>query len=99
MDIKELLSSGIIEMYCMGMTSEEESRLVEYYAGSNQVVRDEIASVNEALQLYARASGKSPAASLKKKILKAVVDGKKKKELEFPPRITLETKAEEWLHY
>jgi quercetin dioxygenase-like cupin family protein len=97
MELQALLSSGIIEMYCMGLASDDEKKLVEEAAAMHSEVREEIASISEALQLYALGSGKSPSVNLKNKILDAVLQSESSPAL--PPLITMETKAEEWFDY
>jgi len=92
MEINEFISSGIIELYCMGAASEVETKLVEKLAAENKEVRDEIVAVNEALQLFAAASRKTPAGQLKNKIMTALGN-------QFPPRLSPASKAEEWKSY
>jgi quercetin dioxygenase-like cupin family protein len=100
MEIKDFITSGIIEIYCMGLSSDEEKKEVEKLASENKEVRDEIASVNEALRLYALAVSKSPSASLKNKIMSAIMSAEKdEKNFQLPPRITLASTINEWLIY
>lgn len=98
MELEELLSSGIIEMYCMGLASEDEKRLVELFASKHPEVREEITSITEALQLYARSTGKPPASNLKSRILDAVRQSEST-DTRIPPRITLESRAADWIEY
>lgn len=97
MNIEEILSSGVIEMYCLGLASDDEKKFIEDLASKNKTIREEIASVNEALRLYALASEKSPASSLKNKILDAIKNSETI--IAFPPRITLDSDVSEWMKY
>ena len=96
MQIKEFIESGIIEMYCMELVSDEEKTLVEKMAAEHKEVRNEIAAVNAALKLYSIASEKSPSASLKDKILDAILNPAP---IALPPRLSMNTAFEEWDKY
>ncbi len=96
MNADELISSGLIEMYCLGLASKDETILVEKFASQHQHVRDEIVAVKEALQKYLAASEKSPNVRLRNKILDAV---KQPDEVFLPPRLTLQSTSEEWITY
>jgi quercetin dioxygenase-like cupin family protein len=99
MKSEELISSGIIEVYCMGIASDEEKALVEKFASENKEVRDEIAAVNRALNLYADVVGKSPRPALKNKIMEVLSMGGSPASLSFPPRMNMQTTASEWMKY
>lgn len=100
MEINNLISSGIIEMYCLGISSTAEKNLVEKLAAENKDVRFEIAAVNEALIAYAIASGKAPAESLKSKIMDAIAGTvSTDQQIQFPPRISLNSRSEDWFRY
>jgi quercetin dioxygenase-like cupin family protein len=100
MEIKEFVASGIIEMYCLGIATDEEKNQVEKLAQESTEVRDEITAVSDALTSYAIASSESPAAFLKNKIMETIANSEKNKEkIQFPPRISLSSTAEEWLQY
>jgi quercetin dioxygenase-like cupin family protein len=92
MNVDELLSSGIIEMYCMGIASDDEREIVEKHASNSKAVRDEIASISEALNIYAAASEKSPALRLRDRILRAVKSN-------LPPLISSISKSSDWKKY
>src|SRR6185295_16535970 len=77
MEINEFISSGIIEMYCLGIATEVEREQVEKFAKENNAVRDEILIIREALELYAMAGHASPPATLKNKIMAAIMNSEK----------------------
>jgi len=100
MKLQDFISSGIIEIYCMGIASDEEKALVEKYASENKEVKNEIAAVNEALNLYATSLGKSPREEIRNNIMHAIASFEEQSRvLSFPPRMTLQTSANEWLKY
>ncbi len=100
MKVQDFISSGIIEIYCMGIASEEEKVLVEKFAAESKEVKDEIAAVNEALNLYAATLGKSPRDGIRNNIMQAIAVAEElPHQIAFPPRMTLQTSANEWLKY
>ena len=100
MKVKDLLTSGIIEIYCLGRASEVEKALVEKYASENKEVRDEIISVSEALNQYAMAHSITPPLSIKNKILTTLLNSEKTEiKYSFPPVLTLSSTVSEWIKY
>jgi quercetin dioxygenase-like cupin family protein len=94
-DIKDFIASGIIEMYCMGLASDEEKIQVESLAQTNSEIRDEIAAVTEALHLYSVASSKSPAYNLRQQIISGL------KSVSVPPLPPLlkNSTVDDWIKY
>ena len=72
MDIKAYISSGIVETYVMGMASEHEVREVETLAAQYPEVRDEILSIELALEKLAIANSVAPPAALRENIFAAI---------------------------
>lgn len=70
MNIKEYISSGIIESYVLGLTTQEENREVEEMAAKHPEIQNEIDETSEALKVYAQAHSKTPPEGLKSKIIK-----------------------------
>ncbi|MEO6167582.1 MAG: cupin domain-containing protein [Chitinophagales bacterium] len=102
MTAKDLIESGIIELYCLGIASEEEQLLVEQLSVHDELLMEEIASVNNALAAYAVAvSTVLPSQRLKEKILSsiqlsAVVESGV---MNLPPLLTPQSQPDEWLKY
>lgn len=100
MEIKDFISSGIIEIYCMGIATDDETKQIEKLAFQSKDVRDEIASVYETLNQYAIAASKSPSPSLKNKIINFILNAEKEEQkFQFPPRLTLASTVSEWFEY
>lgn len=101
MNAKNLIESGVIELYCLGIASDEEVKVVEALAAKDQMVRDEIIAVRETLVNYALASTKlAPPKNLKEKIISTIMtaeadDG----QADLPPELTPQSTAEEWFAY
>lgn len=53
MDKEQLLSSGLLEQYVLGLTTEEENQLVEAIAAEHEDVRRELALLRQAMNHYA----------------------------------------------
>ena len=99
MEINNFISSGIIELYCMGVANAEETKQVEQFALESKEVRDEIMAVQEALRLFAAASEKIPASTLKNKIMQAITDSGNKESFisDLPPQLSVNSEAGEWI--
>lgn len=71
MDIKEYISSGIIESYALGMLSEAEAAEVEAMAGKHPEVSHAIKEAQQTLEQYATAHSVAPKSEWKDDILSA----------------------------
>ncbi len=69
MELKEFISSGLLELYITGLTSEEETLQVEQWAEKYPEVSNEIADLQNIMETYALAEAISPDVELKEKIL------------------------------
>lgn len=68
MNAQEIISSGVLELYCAGLTTATETAEVQQWAKQYPEVAAEIASIEAALEGYARAQAIAPAASVKEKL-------------------------------
>ena len=68
MEKKEIISSGLLEMYVMGATSSEESLQVEQWRATHSAVNDEIINIEKAFEAYAFANAITPSSSIKDQI-------------------------------
>jgi anti-sigma-K factor RskA len=69
LDLKEYISSGILELYAAGALSETEAREVEAMAGKHPEVKAELDAIQKALTDYAGAYSKNPRPELRQKVL------------------------------
>jgi anti-sigma-K factor RskA len=67
-DVRTIISSGLLETYLLGMASPEETQLVEKLAAEHADVRQELDAIRATLSAYASAFAQQPAANLKQKI-------------------------------
>lgn len=68
MNAQEIISSGMLELYCAGLTSAAETADVQQWAKQYPEVAAEIAAIEAAVEGYARAQAIAPAASVKEKL-------------------------------
>ena len=103
-NLKSFIESGILESYVMGSSSPKENDLVEEMAAAFTEVREEIDSINEALESYAFANAVAPGPVVKPFVL-ATIDFtqrmKKGEQPSFPPELCEGSNVEEfadWLN-
>jgi len=64
MDKDQILNSGLLEQYVLGLTTEEESRMVEALAAEHEEVRQELITLRRSMEQFAAEQG-APASSVK----------------------------------
>jgi quercetin dioxygenase-like cupin family protein len=94
MESQELISSGLLELYCIGQTNMEENRLVESMADKHSNIKEEINQINEALLNFADTFSIAPPPDIKSKILKRIQN-----EIELPPLLHQQTDVRFWNKY
>lgn len=72
MELTEIISSGLLELYALGMTSPEETITVEEWVKQYPEVRLEIDAIQSVMEEYALAHAVTPDASLKDRIMSEV---------------------------
>jgi hypothetical protein len=72
LEIKEIISSGLLELYVAGLASEAENRQVEQWAAAYPEVKEELTAIEVALETYAAANAVQPAAHIKNKVLAGI---------------------------
>lgn len=60
MDIKEYISSGVLELYVLGKLDAQESAAVELMAAQHPEIRAELDAIEQALEVYAQMHGQTP---------------------------------------
>jgi Anti-sigma-K factor rskA len=69
LEINEIISSGLLELYVAGLASEEEGRQVEQWAAQYPAVKDELNAIETALESYAAANAAQPAPGVKDRLM------------------------------
>lgn len=67
--VKEIIESGILEEYVLGLLSEKESQEVESYMRQYPEIQNEVFEIQESLYQYSLQYQKKPRAELKNEIL------------------------------
>ena len=68
MEARDIISSGILELYVTGIASADEVKLVQQYAGEYSEVAAELVQIEESMEFYARSFAVQPDASVTDKI-------------------------------
>ncbi|MCS6991989.1 MAG: anti-sigma factor [Chitinophagales bacterium] len=69
MNARELIESGLLECYCLGLLSNEEMQEIEAMARQHQEVRDELQRIQHTLETYVRLHETPPPPSVKQRLL------------------------------
>ena len=72
MTVLDIISSGLLELYVMGIASPEETRQVEAWAKQYPEVAAEIEAIQSVMVNYAEANAIEPGADVKAKIFAAI---------------------------
>ena len=72
MEAKEIISSGLLELYATGLASGDEVILVEKYVADYPEVADELSGIINSLEKYANSFAIQPDASVKDKIFSRI---------------------------
>jgi anti-sigma-K factor RskA len=65
---EEFISSGLLELYATGISSVEETRIVEDYLKQFPELREELKAIEISLENYAKANAIRPSSSVKEKV-------------------------------
>ena len=80
MNKEEFISSGLLELYATGISSPEETQMVENFLKQFPEVREELKEIELSLENYARAHAIQPSSSVKEKLFNQVFPEDAKKE-------------------
>jgi len=72
---EDIISSGLLELYALGLTSPEEQMQVEEGLKLYPEVRQELEAIELSLESYAQANAIEPSADVKNKILAQITTG------------------------
>ena len=68
MEIKDILSSGLLELHALGMTNQSETAQVEQWMKKFPDVKYELGEIEKCIEMYATTHAITPPAELKQKI-------------------------------
>ncbi|MDQ6762601.1 MAG: anti-sigma factor [Bacteroidota bacterium] len=72
MNINDIISSGLLELYALGLTSSEETAQVQGWINQYPEVKQELVDIQMSIESYAQAHAVEPSASVKDKILSQI---------------------------
>lgn len=81
---EEFISSGLLELYATGISSQEESRMVQEYLTKYPDLLEELKQIEISLEKYAQANSIAPAASFKEKLMQRVFPGEEDNKVTAP---------------
>jgi len=83
MDKEQFLASGLLEQYALGLTSPEETRLVEHFIENYPDIRLKMNSLQDAIEQYVSQYAVPPPRQLKERILSEIEDEEEDFDLEL----------------
>ena len=72
MDVKEYISSGVLELYALGSLTSAEMSEVEGMCAAHKEVAAELAGIQDALNNYAGAHARNPGPGVRREILEKI---------------------------
>ncbi len=72
MNVQDIISSGLLELYASGLTSEEESVQVQAWVKQYPEVAVELATIEAGLEQYAFANAKAPSPAVKEALFEKI---------------------------
>lgn len=88
-DIKKYIGSGIIEMYVLGLASDDEKKELEALSPHHPEIDREIEAVSSALQFYNKAAKQAPNPGVKAFLMATIDFTERLKNGEAPAQIPL----------
>ena len=77
MNINDIISSGLLELYATGLSSPEETAQVKSWIAEYPEVKKELQEIEISLEFYAQTNAIKPSVSVKEKIFSQInADGK-----------------------
>jgi anti-sigma-K factor RskA len=82
-EVKEIISSGLLELYATGLASSEEAAQVLQWAGQYPEVAEELNQIQAGLDMFANAHSIQPDPSVKDKIFARINEGETARVIPF----------------
>lgn len=95
LDNKNMISHELLELYCLGLASDEEVQRVEAAAMHDKLLKKEIEVLKEALGNYAEAHSRKASEKTKKNIFDAIDAFEKN----LPPDLSSNSNVEDWIKF
>lgn len=102
-DVSKFIESGILELYVLEQTSEEETLHVQYMAAQHAEVRDEIEAISIAFESYAIENAEEPQDPTLKTMLMATINYMERMHKgeapSFPPILNADTQIADYAQW
>ena len=72
MEKQEIISSGLLEMYVIGVASPEETALIEQLRSNDADINEEIINIENSMEAYAFANAVTPSPSVKTQLFSSL---------------------------
>jgi len=82
-EVKEIISSGLLELYATGLASAEEATQVLHWAGQYPEVAEELSQIQSGLDMFFNAHAIQPDSSVKEKIFATINENDSAKVVPF----------------
>ncbi len=90
---EEFISSGLLELYAMGVTSPEETQIVQEHLAQFPELKEELNEIELSLENYALSQSVPPAASVKEKLFNQLFSSDENKEMNETPVVSMNKKS------
>ena len=91
MDIDAYISSGALENYCLGFCSEAEKTIIEKYAETYPVIKNEIEKIRVSLEKFILSNKITPSPSVKTRVMLSLYTQMAKSDHAYTPLINEHT--------
>ena len=78
---EEFISSGLLELYAMGISSPKETQIVQEHLNQFPELKQELKEIEMSLENYALTNSTQPAPSVKEKLFNQLFSGDKKNQV------------------
>jgi anti-sigma-K factor RskA len=89
---EEFISSGLLELYAMGISSSEETQIVDEHLEQFPELKEELHKIELSLENYALSNSTAPDPSVKEKLFNQLFPSEQKKEIVETPVISMNKK-------
>jgi anti-sigma-K factor RskA len=95
-EIKDIISSGLLEMYVLGLTSATETQQVSTWISAYPEIAEEIKKIERSIETYGMANAVEPGAGVKANIMSAIQNNADARDHSAPARVVSISPAWKW---
>jgi len=86
---EDIILSGLLELYALGLASPEETLQVEEWINQYPEIKQELDAIENSLETYAQANAIEPSSSVKDKIFSQITKEEQKDNNNIPSTISI----------